>query len=71
MAFTRYPQRSVKNRLFITAEDLSIPAKMTVKLVKYVYEFIKDHRRIATRYEKLAVTFLGVIQFATATTTPR
>ena len=26
---------------------------------------IKRHRRIATRYEKLAVTFLGFIQFAT------
>lgn len=26
---------------------------------------IKRHRRIATRYEKLAVTFLGFVQFAT------
>jgi transposase len=26
---------------------------------------IKRHRRIATRYEKQAVTFLGLVQFAT------
>ncbi len=25
---------------------------------------IKRHRRIATRYEKLAITFLGFVQFA-------
>lgn len=34
------------------------------RLVEHFFQKIKRHRRIATRYEKLAVTFLGMILIA-------
>jgi transposase len=74
-----FDSNSLRQRLAESGAMVCIPPKCTRRIAYrfdrrlYVHRYtienyfarIKRHRRIATRYEKLALTFLGFVQFAT------
>jgi transposase len=74
-----FDSNGLRHRLAASGAMVCIPPKGTRRIavhfdrrlyahrhtIKNYFARIKRHRRIATRYEKLAVTFLGFVQFAT------
>jgi transposase len=63
-----FDSNGLRHRLAASGAMVCIPPKGTRRIAvhfKNYFARIKRHRRIATRYEKLAVTFLGFVQFAT------